>query len=125
MPKERDALTEPIQAFVAARVQPKGPMAQKELAELSGQRIDRIHKFVKGDLAFPPMAFLDAILRVLGTNLCEQIQGIPVKATPPPPALSASERVLLRAYGALLPPERKLVLTLARKLQGQRRRQAR
>lgn len=54
-----------------------GDMEQKELVSLCGSplvRIDQVHKFVKGDLQFPPLSFLDTVLKAFGSSLREALE---------------------------------------------------
>lgn len=63
-------------------------MEQKELADRSGEPVYRVHKFVKGDLPFPPLTFLDRVFRVFGSSLAKALESEPaIKPLPTAPIL--------------------------------------
>lgn len=83
----RDLIAERLRAVVLGLMKAHG-MEQKELADRSGEPIYRVHKFVKGDLPFPPLTFLDRVLRVFGSSLAQALEKEPtVKPLPPLPIL--------------------------------------
>jgi hypothetical protein len=87
MPKRTDVLTERVRKLIESlRVQhgaPGRPMGQKTLARRSGQKYPRVHKFLSGQMPYPPMDFLDALLRSFGTTL----GGVLTEESEPPKVL--------------------------------------
>jgi hypothetical protein len=120
--RNEDPLGDRIREWVAERVSPRGPLEQKDLAELSGQKLVRVHRYVTGQLRLVPLAFLDAILRVLGTTLVDAIQALPKTTTPPGTVLTKHQRAVVRAMSQLAESEQVLVVQMARGLQGRVRR---
>ncbi len=84
MPKRTDRLTDAalqaIQGFLVQYGEPGRPMKQKTLARRSGQSYARVHRFISGQMPYPPMDFLDALLRTFGTTLADVLKG---HTTPP------------------------------------------
>jgi hypothetical protein len=56
-----------------------GDMEQIELARRAGEPQQRVHKFIKGQMPYPPMEFLDRLFRVFGATLVDGLRG----AVPP------------------------------------------
>lgn len=85
MAKRTDRLTDQIlKRIEALRVQhgaPGAPMKQKTLARRSTQTYARVHKFLSGQMPYPPLDFLDALLRSFGTSLADELKG--AGAAPP------------------------------------------
>lgn len=79
MPKRTDRLTDlilkRIEALRAQHGAPGAPMKQKTVARRSGQTYARVHKFLSGQMPYPPLDFLDAILRSFGTTLADALRG--------------------------------------------------
>jgi transcriptional regulator with XRE-family HTH domain len=79
MAKRTDRLTDAVlKKIEALRVQhgsPGQPMKQKTLARRSGQTYARVHKFLSGQMPYPPLDFLDALLQSFGTNLARVLSG--------------------------------------------------
>lgn len=79
MAKRTDQLTDSILRRVEElRLKhgaPGKPMRQKTLARRSGQTYARVHKFLSGQMPYPPMDFLDALLRSFGTTLADELKG--------------------------------------------------
>jgi hypothetical protein len=79
MPKRTDALTDvilrKIQALMAQHGSNDRPMQQKTLARRSKQTYARVHKFLSGQMPYPPLDFLDALLRSFGTTLADALKG--------------------------------------------------
>lgn len=84
MAKRTDRLTEvilrKIEGLRAEHGPPGQPMKQKTLARRSGQTYARVHAFISGKMPYPPMDFLDALLRTFGTTLADELKG---GSTPP------------------------------------------
>lgn len=79
MAKRTDKLTDAVlKRIEALRVQhgaPGVPMKQKTLARRSGQTYARVHKFLSGQMPYPPLDFLDALLQSFGTTLADVLKG--------------------------------------------------
>lgn len=79
MAKRTDKLTDSIlRRIEELRLKhgtPDRPMRQKTLARRSGQTYARVHKFLSGQMPYPPMDFLDALLRSFGTTLADELKG--------------------------------------------------
>jgi hypothetical protein len=88
MTKRTDKLTERVLERVEAlRVQhgaPGTPMKQKTLARRSGQTYARVHKFLSGQMPYPPLDFLNALLMSFGTSLGDVLRDVssPPRALP-------------------------------------------
>jgi transcriptional regulator with XRE-family HTH domain len=84
MTKRTDALTEAVlKTIEGLRVQygePGRPMKQKTLARRSGQTYARVHKFLSGQMPYPPLDFLNALLQSFGVSLADALKG---QTTPP------------------------------------------
>lgn len=50
-------------------------MKQKTLARRSGQTYARVHKFLSGQMPYPPLDFLNALLVSFGTSLAKVLAG--------------------------------------------------
>jgi transcriptional regulator with XRE-family HTH domain len=79
MPKRTDKLTDAVlRRIEELRVQhgaPGSPMKQKTLARRSGQTYARVHKFLSGQMPYPPLDFLDALLQSFGLTLADVLKG--------------------------------------------------
>jgi transcriptional regulator with XRE-family HTH domain len=79
MPKRTDALTDAIlkrvQELLVQHGAPDRPMKQKTLARRSGQTYARVHKFLSGQMPYPPLDFLDALLQSFGVSLADVLKG--------------------------------------------------
>ena len=77
MARRTDKLTGAIlRRIEELRVQhgaPGAPMKQKTLARRAKQSYARVHRFLSGQMPYPPLDFLDALLRSLGTTLAETL----------------------------------------------------
>lgn len=65
-------------------------MSQKELARRAGEHVNRVHKFVNGDLPYPPLTFLQHVFGVFGLTLPEALS-----SSPPVRPLSISRQDVL------------------------------
>src|SRR5688500_6325595 len=79
MAKRTDKLTEAVlRRIEELRVQhgaPGQPMKQKTLARRSKQTYARVHKFLSGQMPYPPLDFLGALLESFGTSLADTLRG--------------------------------------------------
>lgn len=50
-------------------------MQQIELARRANEPQQRVHKFIKGQMPYPPLEFLDRLFRVFGVTLIDGLRG--------------------------------------------------
>lgn len=81
-----DPLAERIRQQILLLMDANGKMEQRELARRAKEPYPRVHKFVKGQMPYPPLSFLDRLLRVFGYTLPEALAQtvLPVKPAAPP-----------------------------------------
>lgn len=71
----RDDLTEQLRLEIKRLMLHHGDMQQIELARRAKEAQQRVHKFVKGQMPYPPLDFLDRLFRVFGVTLVDGLRG--------------------------------------------------
>lgn len=71
----RDQLTEAVRLEMKRLMLHHGDMKQIELARRSGEKQQRIHKFISGQMPYPPMDFIDKLFRVFGVTIVDGLRG--------------------------------------------------
>lgn len=99
----RDQLTEALRLEIKRLMLHHGDMKQIELARRSGEKQQRIHKFISGQMPYPPMDFLDRLFRVFGVTLVDGLKGA-VRPVTQLPILRADVQTVADTC-ALLEPE--------------------
>lgn len=98
MAKRKDGLTELVLKRVEELRAQHGvsgrPMEQKRLARRSQQTYARVHKFLSGQMPYPPLDFLDALLRSFGDSLANVLKGETPPTTSDLPILREDVRAL-------------------------------
>lgn len=82
-------MAERIRQQIEQLMKANGNMEQKTLARRAKVSAGRVHRFLRGQMPYPPLSFLDQMLRVFGYTLPEALaaSALPVK-TPTPPSIS-------------------------------------
>lgn len=75
VPKRRDRLAEALRQEIVTLMKHHGEMKQIELARRAGEDQQRVHKFVKGQMPYPPLEFLDTLFKVFGVTLVDGLRG--------------------------------------------------
>lgn len=75
VPKRRDQLSEGLRIEIVRLMAHHGQMSQIELARRATEAQQRVHKFVKGDMPYPPLDFLDGLFRVFGVTVLDGLRG--------------------------------------------------
>ena len=68
-----DPLAERVRQPVLNLMKANGNMEQRELARRAKEKPQRVHKFVKGQMPYPPLTFLNNLLRVFSYTLPEAL----------------------------------------------------
>lgn len=95
--KKRDQLTERVLGYIRGLL---GDMTAKELARRSKAPYWRVQRFLDGQLPFPPLDFLTALLGVWGQTLADALTATSPPA-PAPPALSGRVRAIAQRMNDL------------------------
>jgi hypothetical protein len=75
VPKRRDRLAEAVRLEIVRLMAHHNEMEQIELARRAGERQQRVHKFVNGQMPYPPLEFMDRLFRVFGHTLIDGLRG--------------------------------------------------
>lgn len=75
VPTRKDPLSEGLRVEIVQLMKHHNNMPQIELARRAGEDQQRVHKFVKGQMPYPPLAFLDRLFRVFGLTLVDGLRG--------------------------------------------------
>lgn len=94
-----DQLAERIRLQIKHQMDAKG-LEAKDVARLARERYPRVTRFLRGDMPYPPLQFLDRLLGVFGYTLAEALAqaALPLRDTTPP----AIFRPLVMEIAALL-----------------------
>lgn len=98
----RDQLTDAVRLEIKRLMLHHGDMKQIELARRSGEKQQRIHKFISGQMPYPPMDFLDRLFRVFGVTILDGLRG-PVKPVTQLPILREDVQALADTCAGLEP----------------------
>jgi hypothetical protein len=72
----KDELTEALRLEIRRLMLHHGDMKQIELAKRAREPQQRVHKFIKGQMPYPPLDFLDRLFRVFGVTLLDGLKGV-------------------------------------------------
>jgi transcriptional regulator with XRE-family HTH domain len=99
-----ERIRQQINQLMEGRGRDGGRMEQRELARRAKLSQDSVHKFLKGQKPYPPLTFLDRLLRVFGYTLPEALSEtvLPVKPLPEP---RISKPIVLEIAALLEKPE--------------------
>lgn len=75
VPTRKDPLAEGLRLEIVQLMKHHNNMPQIELARRADEDQQRVHKFVKGQMPYPPLAFLDRLFRVFGLTLVDGLRG--------------------------------------------------
>lgn len=98
-----------------------GDMQQIELARRAVEPQQRVHKFVKGQMPYPPLEFLDRLFNVFGVTIVDGLKG-PVKPVTQLPILRADVQAVADTCAGLDEPGVAAVQHLATTLRDSARR---
>lgn len=112
VPTRKDPLAEALRLEILRLMNHHGKMKQIELARRAGEDQQRVHKFVKGQMPYPPLAFLDGLFRVFGVTVIDGLRGSVTPVTQLP-ILRPDVQTLVDTCASLAPEAVVAVQTLA------------
>jgi hypothetical protein len=123
----KDPLAELVRLRVIALMAEHDEMEQIELARRSKNAQQRVHRFLVGQMPYPPMSFMDSLLQVFGLGLADVLAD--PKATAKPPVISDAESDFLTRWRRTTEARRRilgdLLADLVPDVAGRTRRRAR